>query len=112
MEHTPGPWRHAKEAIRHANGVVQTFNPDTVLTEDGELAICQVYGMPINTTLEDIAGDPRWADGLANARLIAAAPDLLAVVEEIGNHLYEKQDYFRVREMARAAIAKAKGETA
>ena len=50
----------------------------------------------------------------ANARLIAAAPDLLAALEEIASHDPDHcldggcDEVFR--EIARAAIAKAEGE--
>lgn len=91
--HTPGPWRHDGDP----------FTP-TVFSDkpraNGVRGVCEV--------------DP-GDDAVANARLIAAAPDLLAACEallhlagcdprEIGG--VEKL----VRDRARAAIARAKGE--
>lgn len=47
----------------------------------------------------------------ANANLIAAAPDLLAALEQIATLTYgpENLTSVRVRKLARAAIAKATG---
>lgn len=39
--------------------------------------------------------------------LHAAAPDLADALEEIANHLYDKQDRARARELAREALRKA-----
>lgn len=57
--------------------------------------------------LDKIVDDPR---ALANARLIAAAPDLLAACEEAlyGKDTDEAIDALRIR--LRTAIAKARGE--
>jgi hypothetical protein len=76
-KHTPGPW----EVEEMANGF-RIQNPYLVVT------------------------DIRWASGAdrSNARLIAAAPDLLAAAKamfEKGAHGFD---------MLRAAIAKAEGE--
>ena len=49
--------------------------------------------------------------GSANARLIAAAPELLEVVEELIK-CRVPDEMFGLIDMARAAIAKAKGEKA
>lgn len=46
---------------------------------------------------------------VANARLIAAAPDLLDALKAAMSELPDRCEH--EREMARAAIAKAKGET-
>ena len=52
--------------------------------------------------------DGEWdAEGMANAVLIAAAPELAEALREIATHLYNDQDYARVRDMARAALKKA-----
>lgn len=65
-------------------GEYGTHNANTILDEHGD-AICAVYGLPINTRLEDMTSE-KWATGLANARLIAAAPalrDALAKIRDI-----------------------------
>ena len=80
--HTPGPWTQSKR------------NEADVYSENGE-RIASAHG-------------PRCAD---NARLIAAAPDLLAALERIMN----AADHGTVKMrselgiQASAAIAKAKG---
>lgn len=87
MSHTPGPW---------------TLNGRTVLGEcfTGELrSICDsVRG-----------GDPTQAN--ANARLIAAAPELLEALEQIIGDLPSRRDWLdpEVENVAREAIRKARG---
>lgn len=85
-KHTPGPWR---------------FNPvGEVRGADWNVVICDTYGN----------GDDDVAD--ADARLIAAAPDLLAACEMA---LLDMRYYATVHGESitaiEAAIAKAKGET-
>ena len=82
-KHTPGPW--------HINA------PASVVSIDG-LHVCDVNGYG--------ATDERKQ---ADARLISAAPDLLAALEYI---MAWDSDWTveQARTMARAAILKAKGE--
>lgn len=47
----------------------------------------------------------------ADARLIAAAPDLLAACEAVAATTWSKNTATIIGEQVRAAIAKAKGET-
>ncbi len=60
--------------------------------------------------------DPKIAsENLANARLIAAAPELLSALEDmLGTYMGDREmtaeDCVRAADIARAAIAKAKGE--
>jgi hypothetical protein len=69
-----------------------------------------IVDCPLNQTCRDT--DTAWA----NARLIAAAPELLAVLEEIVKAIdfergaSETEDAERLLIAARAAIAKATGE--
>ncbi len=84
-KHTAGPWESQATAGHDIHG------QSSVYSECDGKDIAIVY------------------DGEANARLIAAAPELLEALREIQDHLYTKQDFARCREMARAAIAKAKG---
>lgn len=69
-----------------------------------------------NTTAYLMANHP-WEDSQANARLIAAAPELLAALEAtiqllvmLGDFIANKHGRCEVILSARAAIAKAKGE--
>jgi hypothetical protein len=95
--HTPGPWVAVDGDIftehRHKPIVASTF-------EDGE---------PMGTGITRDAA-------FANAALIAAAPDLLAALEELlwaaaRTSLETDGDYSDAFAAARAAIAKAQGTT-
>lgn len=68
-----------------------THNANTIFDEHGT-AICAVYGLYVNTKLEDMTSKAT-ATGLANARLIAAAPalrDALAKIREIVRNIAEE----------------------
>lgn len=88
--HTPGPWTLAPRAKA------------TIRSKDGRL-ICDVH----------------WVNREANVRLIAAAPDLLAVLkdaERILSYFADGETSFSgsgtpktARDAARAAIANAEG---
>ena len=90
-QNTPGPWRVSAAPL----------NPDAstrwveVYSVDPEDDVAQVTG-----------GNLKAAQ--ANARLIAAAPDLLAALERIASEGWTERGAFSVQ-IARAAIAKAKG---
>jgi len=83
VKHTPGPWR-----VNHR-----------CVEDEARNAIASVY---------------RNVDGTghnkANARLIAAAPDLLAACEAILSGWGHQDGVSRAVEKARAARAKARGE--
>lgn len=86
--HTPGPWR-----------------------TDGWTIIA---GNAINIAYTRTAIAEREEEQQANARLIAAAPDLLAALLEL-LRLWDEDDmdqcvYDRAESLARAAIAKAVGD--
>jgi hypothetical protein len=111
-KHTPGPWVMADDSLISAE-------------EDGQ-AVAQVLEV-----LEDEKEDEK-GDEEANARLIAAAPELLAALSELAScfsedigvapvadedshrfgALLERTPTFAHLRAARAAIAKATGETA
>ncbi len=87
---TPGPWEH-------------TGQGDIVGKEDngyglGYVDVCSVY-------LRTVRGRTN-----ANARLIAAAPDLLEALSEIINDGGKFVMTHETHRKARAAIAKARGE--
>ncbi len=93
MKHTPGPWR-----------ISDARSTKVVLIDDAK-------GQAV--------GELVWADvrNPADARLIAAAPDLLEALEKtesalarcIGPHKSEEGDRHPALAQARAAIAKAGG---
>lgn len=102
--HTPGPWKLSNDA----QGPCIVMHP----TLEG-VAIASLTNIhePVNGFVEiEAAGAP---ERTANARLIAAAPELLAACETmlalIGPH---DTGLASAANLMRAAIAKAKGEPA
>lgn len=97
MKHTPGPWRFYTEP--QPNG-------------------CPIVGNGSGLMLAMLAHSVNYPDqrdeANANARLIAAAPDLLealqAVVSQLEGHDLHNGDVFAINN-AYAAIAKATGQT-
>lgn len=90
QKHTPGPW-----AVHPGCAQVDAFTPTPV-------AVCRLLWPT------DVRGEEETE---ANARLIAAAPDLLAALDgllhEVGDYLtQDRQAYID----AVAAIDKAKGQ--
>lgn len=86
-KHTPGPWRIGAQP---PNGEL------TIGTEQGLMVAVATTGLDMPTE--------------ANARLIAAAPDLLEALERIAN--MDSMSYHSLESAkitARAAIAKATG---
>jgi hypothetical protein len=95
-KHTPGPWR-------------VLYVLDTNRTEDRHrVTVCTPYKYtkPEHTPEQHVADCGRSDDqtALANARLIAAAPDLLYALRGIVNGTSPNW-----LDIARAAIAKAEG---
>lgn len=91
-KHTPGPW------YANQSGLIYAVSDDA----DESILICDVEGM--DPDYPNRAWQP-----VANARLIAAAPDLLAALEEMlpmWSSGIEEPWVLR----ARAAIARATGD--
>ena len=84
-KHTPGPWENAKPVYPWQGPIVVV---------DDDVPICYVD----DNTHDD-------ATALANARLIAAAPDMLEALENIENDAEHMPD--TAWRMVQAAIAKA-----
>lgn len=89
--HTPGPWKVDEDA------------PVIVSAQDGtDIAIAS--GRAERGTVQE-----------ANARLIAAAPEMLAalviLVRDFDSAVDHAPEYSAIADHARAAIAKARGET-
>jgi hypothetical protein len=93
-KHTPGPWEVKPYAWQRGN--VSVFAPKFGRAPYGA---CVAY-----TPCSDGVGGAEGA--LANARLIAAAPELLEALKR----LLTDEDYPQAERVARAAIAKATGE--
>jgi hypothetical protein len=94
MSHTPGPWRCE------------------------EVFVSDEYVLTPTVEDPDYPGERFWVHGDADARLIAAAPDLLAALAlildtaEVPHPLSGREPTvpLQVLETARAVIAKATGE--
>lgn len=100
---TPGPWEVGSRRGK------EIYNPCNVGSTTDEQYICSVYGIPLHVRLSEIIDDERSAEGLANAHLIAAAPDLLAALKEVVS-LSDRKTH--VWDRAHAAIARAEGRDA
>jgi len=101
FKHTPGPWR------------VHSTADGLVMADDKDTRIAATFAVP---------GD---IFGVANARLIAAAPDLLEALrplDAMGDaglskvilaalRPHERESFLAAVSAARAAIAKATGDT-
>ena len=98
MNHTPGPWKFVKHSnYSHYFGRVKTLQegrnyPGVALVEHNGRTISK----------EEVE---------ANANLIAAAPELLEALEEMYEKCNISPDDAPHRVKARAAIAKAKGNS-
>lgn len=49
---------------------------------DKDAGICQLYGVPMHTTVSEVSGK-RWNEGMATGRLLAASHDLLRERNEL-----------------------------
>lgn len=94
--HTPGPWLTARTSegegyvlsVRHQSGGTQ--HAIAAVWDDNSLGL---------------------AEGIANARLIAAAPDLLDVCQKVSEAARLAGTLGPLAQAARAAIAKARGKS-
>jgi hypothetical protein len=95
-EHTPGPWTYKLDNDSPVNFEITTAHAPTSIVSG-----CGCCDSP-------------WVSSEADARLIAAAPELLEALEEIVKEYYENPDNGRTLRWAidgaKEAIAKAKGE--
>ncbi|WP_211485469.1 hypothetical protein [Achromobacter ruhlandii] len=109
-KHTPGPW--SLETVRTSSGVCHKVGPFPGRREDHPPRHACLYA--------DYPSDSNPADQelLANARLIAAAPELLDALEDLKSELvlsdvdqdYIESHFRRCLNKAAAAIAKATGD--
>lgn len=119
---TPGPWSAKRSGRSDALLRHRGWNPD-----DPYQCSLRVYGNNrLICTLQDEYGDDAErramrAEQEANARLIAAAPELLEALQECitenGALAFASEDFYKAKQrlmainnIARAAIAKAEGE--
>lgn len=114
-KHTPGPW-----SVGMSNGC----NGNNVYAI-GDVGVASVYGAALHCTVKE---QPSWAgEAVANAHLIAAAPDLLDAVkwfvqnddihqgnepeEHLGGRSWNEVNAYWIEGLNKAltAIAKAEG---
>jgi hypothetical protein len=93
VKHTPGPWFANTHHEKRDGGRFYVF-----VTADGLVPVCAVGA--------GVEGFGR-EEGRANARLIAAAPDLLGALVELRNVGNDMAKRKAARARADAAIAKA-----
>ena len=91
-EHTPGPWE--------VKGSISTRDGIWVDMPEGRRAFAYASNVDLDPDSEETA--------YANAHLIAAAPDLLEALENIGND--DGRIPKTIWDMCVSAIKKAKGE--
>lgn len=99
--HSAGPWE-----IGTPNG----FNANHVYAS-GDKSVAMVYGISMYTTKQEAEESTMCAEGMANARLIAAAPEMLAALKECLQNTGGGWIAASVIERAEAVIAKATGAT-
>ena len=111
-KHTPGPWRAGTE-----QGLSYHLSPRIPILRDANGTTYAIGEVSYPTTPYGTNGAEQRA---ANARLIAAAPELLAALEDmLGGWRYIRQahgdlygvGWDRAQDAAEKAIAKAKGES-
>ena len=99
-KHTPGPWRRAESYRPEIQNVGTSAQAPYILCADGR-----------NVAAAMIGGFEDMAEVDANARLIAAAPELLeALVRLLAQAACEGSIWTDPMNEARAAIKKATGE--
>jgi hypothetical protein len=95
MSHTPGPWQ--TDQAEHDAPY------QDIRIHAGKGSICRVW-------IDDAPVHDYNAEQRANARLIAAAPELLEALKRLMGETTTMQDALEAAQQARAAIAKAEGE--
>lgn len=101
-QHTPGPWK------------IGRGHPADIDANDGKLAIASAWDSQARHVQKDRQLDaPEEAECIANARLISAAPDLLAALKSAREQLELSEavisgERFNDTQI-NAAIAKAEG---
>ena len=100
-QHTPGPWKVGMRGGFNANLICDRSGED-MHTDN---AICSVFGMYQHQDVEE----QKDSKGLANARLISAAPELLEALIALHTQT-NSTELAKAGDKARAAIAKANGE--
>jgi hypothetical protein len=124
MPYTPGPWSSEMFAVGDM-AEMQYISQDDNYYKDDQIYICLIAGHELKHPQNNKRKDKRCfltEESVANARLIAAAPELLAACQEFVKHIKslgtdtEKCRYLsmalncRAGDLIEKAIAKATGE--
>ena len=99
MKHTPGPWEVERRTGKPDHWQINGVNQDLG---------CQWRGLAMIYTSGSWADDP---EGLANAHLIAAAPDMLEALEDIVDQGIMVKNHRFSLDLIENAIRKAKGQS-
>lgn len=103
-KHTPGPWSYRKVPRKQEWEINTKRCPNSGCVSWTGMAV--VFGCDDDPKMGKVVGE-------ANARLIAAAPDLLEALKEILYYIGDRKVATHgAMHRARAAIAKATGEPA
>jgi len=102
--HTPGPWRVGMNNGSNAN----------IVTAGDDVGVATIGGIYMHRRIDEVEHEPACQAGLANARLIAAAPDLLEALVALRAEVQSMAARvgwagMGAREKANRAIAKAEG---
>ena len=100
-KHTPGPWVVSADPLHF-------YSLTTVI---GGKESSQKNGPPQQMIVQ-VGGFAEWKEAEANARLIAAAPELLEALKLIASAENSALDLAYCKGIARAAITKATGGAA
>lgn len=106
--HTPGPWECDGDFFEVCRVEFEGSGSYTTISSRSRSGgpVAFAVGTP----------DTHWRDDAeqdANARLIAAAPELLGALNEVRKHFdgeYRDKDWFETERLVRAAISRATGE--
>jgi len=96
--HTPGPWRVENWKYTESRLAWRRDGVPTIV--GGNDAIAEAFNL-----YRPNAEDDAESEALANARLIAAAPEMLAALQSLAHPMASDEDL----QNALAVIAKAKG---
>lgn len=106
-KHTPGPWTCKRRVVER---IVRIYGPEEIRYEDGQ----PTHWEPVLAGLDAL--DVKITEQEANARLMAAAPELLEACQEASEFLHDDpndESNFELRNLCtrlRAAIKKAESD--
>lgn len=82
-------------------GTADGANANMIYVAGTRTAVAQVHGLPMHQEVSEVENDPRYAEGWAIAKMLAAAPGMKSALEHIAEHSSQSD----LRGMAREALA-------